>query len=384
MTIKCPKCDSENPDTKPFCADCGTQLIPAPSSPTKNLQTPQISSGKIIASKYKILEELGRGGMGIVYKAKDQKLKRTVALKFLPQELILDEKAKERFIQEAQAAAALNHPQITTIYEIDEAEEKTFIALEYIKGQSLKDKLDSGPIPIDEAKDIVIQVAEGLKEAHDKGMKIWSVIGLTRQAKKLAGNGVDVIVAQGTEAGGHTGRIGTMPLVTSVLNTISPKHVLAAGGIADGRGLAAALAMGAAGAWIGTAFVPTEEAGLEAIETGIMSQWEVETWKQKILNATEDDTKISRVLSGKTLRMIKNKFQQTWEQEEGPILKHPSHNVFVADIEEGIRQNEMEDFAVPVGGQISGIINKIKPAAEVVNEIVEQATHLLEKFAFTR
>ena len=78
--------------------------------------------------------------------------------------------------------------------------------------------------------------------------------------------------------------------------------------------------------------------------------------------------------------MIKNKFQQTWEQEEGPILKHPSHNVFVADIQEGIRQVEMEDFAVPVGGQISGIIHKIKPAAEVVNEIVEQAIHLLERF----
>jgi nitronate monooxygenase len=221
-------------------------------------------------------------------------------------------------------------------------------------------------------------------EAHAAGMKIWSVIGLTRQARKLSGNGVDVIVAQGTEAGGHTGRIGTMPLVTSVINAISPKPVLAAGGIADGRGLAAALAMGAAGAWIGTAFVTTEEAGLEAIETGIMSQWEVDTWKQKILNATEDDTKISRVLTGKTLRMIKNKFQQTWEEEGGPILKHPSHNVFVADIQEGIRQNEMENFAVPVGGQISGIINKIKPAAEVVNEIVEQATFLLERFASDR
>ena len=173
-------------------------------------------------------------------------------------------------------------------------------------------------------------------EAHDKGMKVWSVIGLTRQAKKLAGNGVDVLVAQGTEAGGHTGRIGTMPLVTSVLNAISPKPVLAAGGMCDGRGLAAALAMGASGVWMGTAFVPTEECGIETVELGYMTQWEVDDWKQKILNATEDDTQISRVLTGKTLRMLKNRFQQTWEAEGGPVLKTPKQNVLVSDLLEGV------------------------------------------------
>jgi len=108
--------------------------------------------------------------MGVVYKAKDTRLKRTVALKFLPAELTQDEEAKKRFIQEAQAAAALEHPNICTIYEVDEADDQTFISMSYIQGQSLKDKLKDGPLSIDEAKDIALQLAAGLKEAHERGI----------------------------------------------------------------------------------------------------------------------------------------------------------------------------------------------------------------------
>lgn len=125
--------------------------------------------GKAI-SHYKILAKIGEGGMGVVYKAEDTKLKRIVALKFLPPEWTRDQEAKQRFIQEAQAAAALDHPNICTVYEINEAEGKTFIAMAYIEGQSLKDKLASGQMDIDEALDIAIQVVEGLKRAHAKGI----------------------------------------------------------------------------------------------------------------------------------------------------------------------------------------------------------------------
>lgn len=171
MAVKCPKCQTENPDTSSYCADCGTQLVPIKDvSVTKTLQKSLAFPGKTIASKYKILEEVGRGGMGVVCKAKDTRLKRTVALKFLPPELTKDKVAKDRFIQEAQAAAALNHPQICIIYEVDEAEDQTFIAMEFIEGQSLKDKLKFGPMDIDEAKDIAIQVAKGLEKAHKKGI----------------------------------------------------------------------------------------------------------------------------------------------------------------------------------------------------------------------
>ena len=125
--------------------------------------------GKTI-SHYKILEKIGEGGMGVVYKAEDTKLKRTVALKFLPKEFTADPEAKERFVQEAQAAAALDHPNICTIHEIDEANGKTFIAMAYVKGKSLKHKIAAGPLEINEAQKIVIQVAEGLQEAHENGI----------------------------------------------------------------------------------------------------------------------------------------------------------------------------------------------------------------------
>ena len=175
MAVKCPKCQSDNPDTQSFCGDCGTQL-PAfkgiSPSLTKTLQTPvkTLIKGSTFAGRYKIIEELGRGGMGVVYKTDDTKLKRTVALKFLPPELTHIPDVKERFMREAQAAAALDHPNICTVYEFDEAEEKTFISMAYVEGQSLRKKLESGPLELDQALRIATQVAEGLQEAHKKGV----------------------------------------------------------------------------------------------------------------------------------------------------------------------------------------------------------------------
>ncbi len=108
--------------------------------------------------------------MGVVYKAEDTKLKRTIALKFLPREMTRNQEARDRFVKEAQAAASLDHPYICTVHEIDEADGKTFIAMAFIEGQSLKEKIEAGPVEIDEALDIILQVAEGLKEAHDRGI----------------------------------------------------------------------------------------------------------------------------------------------------------------------------------------------------------------------
>jgi len=127
--------------------------------------------GKTV-SHYKILEKLGEGGMGVVYKAEDTKLKRTVALKFLPPELMHDVEAKERFIHEAQAVSALDHSNICTIYEVGETptegREQSFIAMAYYDGETLRDRISRGPFKVEAAVDITIQVAEGLKEAHDK------------------------------------------------------------------------------------------------------------------------------------------------------------------------------------------------------------------------
>jgi len=119
-------------------------------------------------SHYKILEEIGSGGMGVVYKAEDTKLDRLVALKFLPPHLMTSEEEKSRFVHEAKTAATLNHTNICTIHEIDEHDGQTFIAMEYIEGQSLKNKITERPLKLDEALEIAIQIAIGLHKAHDK------------------------------------------------------------------------------------------------------------------------------------------------------------------------------------------------------------------------
>ncbi len=126
--------------------------------------------GKTI-SHYKILEELGRGGMGVVYKAEDQKLHRAVALKFLPPHMSRDPESMDRFIHEARAASALDHPNICTIHEIEEIEDGyTFIVMAYYEGETLKERIGRGPIEFGEALDIVYKIAEGLGKAHDKGI----------------------------------------------------------------------------------------------------------------------------------------------------------------------------------------------------------------------
>ena len=166
--MKCPKCYTVNSEDSQFCKKCATSLTAEAimqASFTKTLETPSkgIIPGTTIAARYKVIEELGRGGMGVVYKAEDAKLKRTVAIKLLPPELTGDKDAKERFIREAQSAAMLDHPNICTIYEVDESEEKTFISMAYVEGQNLRDRIKDGSIDINNGLDLGIQAAEGLQ-----------------------------------------------------------------------------------------------------------------------------------------------------------------------------------------------------------------------------
>lgn len=173
MGVTCPKCRFENPEDTLFCGKCGASLESTEGSDvTKTFIIPKqkIQKGTTLGGRYSIIEELGRGGMGVVYKAEDTKLKRTVALKFLPSELTHIPEVKLRFMHEAQAAAALDHPNICTVHEFDETEETTFISMAYIQGQSLKKKIESGPLELEEALNIATQVAEGLQEAHKKGI----------------------------------------------------------------------------------------------------------------------------------------------------------------------------------------------------------------------
>jgi serine/threonine protein kinase len=160
-------------------------------------------------SHYKVLEELSRGGMGIVYRALDVKLDREVALKVLPPELVADPERKRRFIQEAKAAAKLEHPNISVVYEIDEADGVTFIAMELIRGEKLKDALQRECPPLARSLELAAEVAEGLAIAHEKGvvhrdLKPANILvteqghakiidfGLAKLVEPLAGEGSDV------------------------------------------------------------------------------------------------------------------------------------------------------------------------------------------------
>ncbi len=207
-----------------------------------------------------------------------------------------------------------------------------------------------------------------IPEAHKRGMKVMGVVGTAKQARKEASVGVDIVIAQGTEAGGHTGRVATLPLVPQVVDAISPTPVLAAGGIVDGRGLVASLALGAAGVWCGTAFLATPEA---------MSHAEN---KRQLVAAGENDTTVTKTFTGKTARCISNPIQRQYEKENGPILPFPVQVLAASDLLQYM--NEEDDSLKhywTFAGQGCGMVNELRPAAAVLKSMIEDATRILEE-----
>jgi serine/threonine protein kinase len=171
--MNCAKCQAPILDDSRFCSKCGTPAGPSDETATRTMvlgPAGELISGTVLTGKYRILEVAGRGGMGIVYKAEDTKLHRAVALKFLPPALVNSQESRERFLLEARAAAALSHPNICTIHEVHDEEERPFIVMEYIEGRSLKARIQGHPLEAGEAAEIAIQVAEALEEAHGKGI----------------------------------------------------------------------------------------------------------------------------------------------------------------------------------------------------------------------
>jgi serine/threonine protein kinase/dienelactone hydrolase len=173
--MECPRCHAENRDDSRFCSQCATpfdveESLPATLTQTVKTPVPVIPKDALIAGKYKIIEEIGRGGMGVVYKAEDIKLQRTVALKFLPANLAESAELKGRFLIEARAAAALSHPNICVIHEVGESEERPYIAMEYVEGETLRDRIRKESLTTENILAITSQVAAGLGEAHHKGI----------------------------------------------------------------------------------------------------------------------------------------------------------------------------------------------------------------------
>jgi len=199
------------------------------------------------------------------------------------------------------------------------------------------------------------------------GIKVIALVGNVKNAKRVAAAGVDIVVAQGHEAGGHTGRIGTFALVPQAVDAVAPVPVVAAGGIADGRGLAAALALGAEGVWCGTAFLATYEANITPLQ------------KQRIVDATEEDTKVTRLYSGKTMRNVTNPLIEAWENMNVKALPMGLQGLLIADLLRSVRAVGRDELMMNAAGQISGLIGSLRPAKDVVDGIVDQAAAILSR-----
>ena len=206
-----------------------------------------------------------------------------------------------------------------------------------------------------------------VEEAHAVGMKVLGITGIAKNARRMAESGVDLIVAQGHEGGGHTGRIGTMALLPQAIDAAAPVPVLAAGGIGDGRGLAAALAMGCIGVWVGTRFLVTEEGGALDIN------------KRKIINSTDEDTRVSTAYTGKTLRASLNVYHKLWDESGLDPLPFPMQILISSALLWSFVEAGKADYVGGLAGQVSGLIHDIKPARQVLEEMVEEAADILTK-----
>jgi len=205
------------------------------------------------------------------------------------------------------------------------------------------------------------------KECHARGIKVIGVVASVRGARRLVKSGADIIVASGIESGGHNSRIGTMVLIPQVVDAVSPVPVVAGGGIGDGRGLVAALALGAVGVWCGTVFLGTFEAIYEDYH------------KQKILESTEDDTVVSKVITGKQARYLKNRLIAAWDKAGLPTLPMPMQSISIIPILDGAYEAKMADIVPAPAGQIVGMIKELKPAKQVVEEMVAGALQVLDR-----
>ncbi len=220
-----------------------------------------------------------------------------------------------------------------------------------------------------------------IDQAHEAGVPVAALAGSAKHALRHVENGVDIVVAQGHEAGGHTGEIGSMvlwPEIIDELRALGHKNpVLAAGGIGTGRQVAAALALGASGVWMGSAFLTSAEYHL-----GVRRESGVSVIQEALLSATSADTVRRRIYTGKPARLLKTRWTDAWDAPDAPEpLPMPLQNILVSEAHQ--RMNESTDpsaVAMPVG-QIVGRMNEIRPVADIIAELVEgfeEATQRLD------
>jgi NAD(P)H-dependent flavin oxidoreductase YrpB (nitropropane dioxygenase family) len=206
-----------------------------------------------------------------------------------------------------------------------------------------------------------------LDSAHEQGIMVWSLVGKPRQAKRALEAGVDAIIAQGHDAGGHTGKIGTFSIVPQVKAIAGDTPVIAAGGITTGRHLAGAITLGAAGVWTGTLWLTSRESDREMII------------KEKLLAANATDTSYSDCVSGFTMRTLNSTWHEEWARPDTPSpAPAPYQLLLFAEIKQSAMDWGIESFITEAAGQGVDFVTEMKPARQIVNDMVEEALDVFE------
>jgi NAD(P)H-dependent flavin oxidoreductase YrpB (nitropropane dioxygenase family) len=203
--------------------------------------------------------------------------------------------------------------------------------------------------------------------ARRAGTRVIGLAGSVRNALRQWQAGVDYIVAQGTEAGGHTGRVANFPLIPQVVDAVDPLPVIAAGGIADGRGLVAALALGAVGVWCGTVFLMAEECGIYPEH------------QEQIARGSSEEFVVTRAYTGKTARDYRNPVIDAWERSGLDPLPMPLQGLLMDDFTAAAEAAGRRDLINNPSGQIGGMLTHRRPAREIVREMVEGAEAVLNQ-----
>lgn len=211
-----------------------------------------------------------------------------------------------------------------------------------------------------------------LERAHQLGMQVWGLVGKPKQARRQIAAGTDVIIAQGFDAAGHTGNIGTFSIVPQVVDAAREAGVpvIAAGGVTTGRHLAAALALGADGVWTGSLWLTSRESDLN------------QPLKERLLEAETDDTVYSDCISGYTMRTTRSPWHDEWASEQAPeILKPPLQMLLSSNYIQGSLDYQRKDLMTEAAGQGIHYVREMKPARQILSDIVEEALDVFDRFA---
>lgn len=270
---------------------------------------------------------------------------------------------------------AYHVPELSTTKDVETISSKAGLGMSHGRAAQMVDIALSYPVKLI-VNALGVPPASIIERAHQQGVRVGALVGAVKHALKQKEAGVDLIVAQGFEAGGHTGEIASMVLVPQVVDAVAPTPVLCAGGVASGRQFAAALALGAQGVWTGSIWLMTEEAETHPVV------------KEKFLHASSSDTLRSRASTGKPARQLQSAWTNAWEDPANPKpLPMPLHTILTTNARLRIEQDaaqggeggtELINYFV---GQSVGMLNQIRPAATVFRELSEGCDAVLRQMA---